>query len=275
MTTEALFWHMHTLAEAMRQKAKIDGLTPIERKLTASLADVFLQQGRLVLRELGRYQGQFVQAQVESRRLQEVLEKDAMELILQAIEGATAVNMAQALMGAWGEALAWGALQQIAEIGISLDWKLDNPRALKWLEGNAATKVTKINEATRNEIRDIVSQGMEQHLTYDQTARAISDRFSEFAVGQPQAHIDSRAHLVAVNESAIAYGEGQREAVDEMAAQGIETEKSWLVTGGNICDDCLGNADDGWIPRTEAFSSGVQNAPAHPACRCDCTFQAI
>jgi hypothetical protein len=259
----------------MRQKAKIDGLTPIEKKLTAKLADVFLQQGRLVLCELGRYQGRFAQAQVESKRLSEVLEKDAMELILQAIETAAAVDMEQAFITAGANALTWGAVQQIAEIGISLDWKQDNPRALKWLQNNAATKVTKVNDVTKDEIRRILAQGMDEHLTYDQTAKAISDRFSEFAVGKPQAHIDSRAHLVAVTETATEYGEGQREAVDEMAAQGIETEKSWLVTGGNICDDCQGNADDGWIPREDVFSGGVQHAPQHPACRCDCLYRAI
>lgn len=266
---------LRNLAEAMRQKAKIDGLAPIEKKLTVALADVFLQQGRLVLRELGRYQGRFVQATVESKRLQEVLEMDAMRLILQAIDQAAAVDMAQSFLTAGGEALAWGATQQIAEIGISLSWKQDNPRALKWLEQNAATKVTKVNDATKDEIRRILSQGMDEHLTYDQTAKAISDRFSEFAVGKPQAHIDSRAHLVAVTETATAYGEGQRQAVDEMAAQGIETEKSWLVTGGNICDDCQGNADEGWIPRGDEFSGGVQHSPQHPACRCDCLYRAI
>ena len=45
-------------------------------------------------------------------------------------------------------------------------------------------------------------------------------------------------------------------------------EKRW-VTEPDACDDCMMNADAGWIPADEDFPSGDEEPPLiHPRCRC-------
>lgn len=105
-------------------------------------------------------------------------------------------------------------------------------------------------------------------------AREISSRFEEFAVGKPQQHIDSRAHLVAVTETAEAYEEGNRIAAKQIQQQGITMEKFWLTVKDNrVSDGCDENMDAGWIGIDEAFPSGHQRPPRFPGCRCDTLYR--
>ncbi|GAH30166.1 unnamed protein product, partial [marine sediment metagenome] len=47
-------------------------------------------------------------------------------------------------------------------------------------------------------IAKVVTKGVGEGQSYDKVAREIKSRFNQFAVGKPQLHIQSRAHLVAV-----------------------------------------------------------------------------
>ena len=147
-------------------------------------------------------------------------------------------------------------------------FSLSNPRAVAYLMEHGAELITGIDETTRAAIHDILVQAMQEGWSYDTTAKAIREQFPEFAVGTPYEHVRSRAHLVAIDESANAYGEADLQQSLEMQARGMDMEKFWLVTGGDICEDCLANAEQGWIPVDEPFSSGHMRYPAHTACRC-------
>ena len=164
-------------------------------------------------------------------------------------------------------ALKVGAQEVDAGVGVS--FSLSNPRAQSYLEAHGAELVRNIDETTRQAIHDILVEGEQQGWSYDRVAQEIIARFEEFAVGRPQEHIDSRAHLIAVTESGNAYEAGNYLPIRAMAEAGLEMEKSWLTVGDDrVSEVCQGNQDEGWIPWDQAHESGQQHPLAHPACRC-------
>ena len=140
-------------------------------------------------------------------------------------------------------ALLIGAGHTMSDFAIEGAFDLANPRAAAYLEAHAAEAVTGITEATRVEMRAIITKGVAEGQSYDQIARSIKDKFEGFSTPQPQLHIRSRAHLVAVTESAQAYEVGNRAVADQLVAAGLQMEKSWLDVGDDRVDvDCATNA---------------------------------
>jgi hypothetical protein len=88
---------------------------------------------------------------------------------------------------------------------------------------------------------------------------------------------DMQARRIARTETAWAW-----EQVNSMTmrANGIQKARWLVATGpsigkvvggrfvGPVCEICLGNAAEGWIPLGYAFSSGHTSPPGHPNCRC-------
>lgn len=166
--------------------------------------------------------------------------------------------------------LELGALSKIAEVGMDLKFDLTNPRAVSYLRDYGAAQVTKINEATRDVLKALITQASNEGWSYNRTAEAIIERFNEFTVGKPQEHIDSRAHLVAVTETGNAYAEGNMIVARDLQAAGLELEKSWDTVGDSkVSEGCRGNEAAGWIPLDQAFPSGHQRPLRFPGCRCD------
>ena len=171
-------------------------------------------------------------------------------------------------------ALEIGGQQTMINAGFNLSFNLKNPRAVTYLENHGAELITKINDTTRAEIKEIITHAMKEGWSYNQTADAITNRFDEFAIGKPQQHIDSRAHLVAVTESANAYETGAREAGQQIQDAGIALEKSWQTVGDDrVSDGCAENEDADWIDFDEAFPSGDENPPRFPGCRCTALYR--
>ena len=156
-------------------------------------------------------------------------------------------------------------------------FRLDNPEAIARLWKVAAARVVEIDKATKLRIKSIISAGRESGKSYDEIAKDIIAEYNTMAVGRPQEHIRSRAHMIAVTETADAYGYANFTSANEIGdTLGIKMEKSWDNTNDDrVCDDCDGNANDGWIAIDEPFSSGVDREPAHPACRCAVLYRAV
>jgi hypothetical protein len=114
----------------------------------------------------------------------------------------------------------------------------------------------------------LIQQALEKGQSYGQTAYDIRNSFDGFSGLKPQEHIRDRAEGIAVTETGNAYSESTMIQANAMKQAGLDMEKSWLITGGPVCDDCQGNADDEWIPIDQLFSSGDDRPLAHPYCRC-------
>ena len=253
------------LIEAFSARRKWRALAPIERKLELAMQAAFRKQGRAFLAALNHRAG------VLSGRLREspgdLLPPDWEAIFLEiAVDLVPFTTPSQA---AAESALLTGGRHAVADLAVEGAFDLANPRAAAYLEAHAAEAVTAINEATRAEMRRVIAAGVREGQSYDQIARTIRERFAGFSTPQPQLHIRSRAHLVAVTETSAGYEQGNRAVADQLQAEGLQMEKSWLDVGDARVDpDCADNAATGWIPIADSFPAGASEPPQHPACRC-------
>jgi len=173
-----------------------------------------------------------------------------------------------------GKSLELGIQATVSSIGLGLSFDLSNPRAVNYLQEYGVRQVTRINETTREYIQTLITQAVDEGWSYQRTAEALTERFQEFAVGQLQSHIDSRAHLIAVTETGNAYAEGNLLVAQELKAAGLDMEKAWDTVGdGKVSEGCRENEAAGWIKVEQAFPSGHQRPLRFPGCRCDIKFR--
>lgn len=147
---------------------------------------------------------------------------------------------------------------------------LPNIRAQEYAKKHAAEAVTQINDTTRKEIARIVSDGVKSGSSYNDIAKAIKEKFEEFAVPMPQKHVSNRAVLVAVTELANAYCEGNAQVGNYLQDNGVKMMKAWqTLEDDRVSDGCKENERVGWIQINKEFPSGHMHPPRFPGCRCD------
>lgn len=133
----------------------------------------------------------------------------------------------------------------------------------------AAERIAGIDETTLELLRTLIEQAIGEDWAYTKLAAAIRRLFKDFGRAVPQRHLRDRAELIAVTEIGQAYIDGQLDQAERLAARGARLEKSWLTVGDDrVSDGCRGNADQGWIPLAQAFSSGHTGPLRFPGCRC-------
>jgi len=233
------------------------------KRLEKKVAAWFRQQGRVISKALPKMK----------RYFSESVESDFDAMFDSAIM-VTVRNGEEIFAAGMVPAVSQGYTAMAEEVGMQTAFKLKQPEAVKWARTQAAIDVSAVNDTTKETIRGMVTRGLEKGASYDTVARQISKRFEEFAVGKPQLHIESRAHLVAINENAVAYAHGETTLIDEIESTGIKMEKSWHTVGDdNVSDGCQRNADNGWIQNDEAFDSGDMTYPRFPGCRCNVQYR--
>jgi len=257
--------------EASKPAVKERLLAPIEHKLEKAMNYAFALQGKAFLRRFGRlkvlWPAEVISEAIAYAEWEALFDEAALET-LEAFVGPIDEAVEAALMA--------GGKQAMADFLLAGSFDLANPRAVVYLQNYGAQLVAGINETTRGYIKTVVTEGVEQGWSYNRTAKAITDRFTEFRIGQPQKHIQSRAHLIAVQESAQAYEHGNMIVARDLEDAGLEMEKSWLTVGDDrVSDLCRGNQAEGWIPLNQMFSSGADRVPGHVACRCTTLYRRV
>lgn len=256
------------LEAALTRKAAARKRRRMEDKLQAAMAKAFRAQGRAFVRELGAVRSTYP--------IQEAARWGDWAAKFEAAATKTLELFTGPLDGATTSAILLGAKAVLGTIRVAVGFDLKNPRAVAWLKANpAATRVAGINETTRGYIAALVDRAVEDGANYNELARRITERFEEMAVGRPQDHIDSRAHLIAVTEVGDAYTAGNLMAGQSIEDAGIPMEKAWDTIGdGKVSDGCDENAAAGWLPLGDAFPSGHQRPLRFPGCRCDLLMRA-
>lgn len=197
------------------------------------------------------------------------------------IEGAMNVAMSAgqsdlraAAERAAGEAWLIGAQEMARRLNLDITFSLDDPAAREYIRSVGADLVSRVDDTTRARLRGLIDAGTSNGWNYNQIAQAIIGEFGEMAVGRPQQHIDSRAHLIAVTELGNAFEDGSLAAARRMAAMGLEMEKKWLTVGDNrVSEGCQVNQNAGWIPLDQPFPSGHDRPLRFPGCRCTALYQ--
>ena len=121
----------------------------------------------------------------------------------------------------------------------------------------AGELITDITDVTRDQVAELVASAVKDGLSPQQLAAALRDAAGFSA---------ERAETISITESAHALGQGQRAAAETLG----QDEKQWIP---GQCDYCLTNAEDGWIPIDQAFSTGDDTVPAHPRCTCTVIYR--
>jgi len=157
------------------------------------------------------------------------------------------------------------------EIGADT-FNLANTAAIDWAKDRAAELVGmkrvgdefvpnpnaqwQIDTDTREGIKDLVTQALDEGWSNDKLAEALQDD-SEFS--------DARAENIARTETARADVQGN---LAGYKASGVVESKQWL-TAPDCCDLCQ-ELDKEVVGLNEQFSNGGgDGAPLHPQCRCD------
>ena len=267
----ALAEAIERFAEVERETRKVRALDRGERRLEAAMARAFRAQGKAFLDRIEAERAPGIEAM---READEGSPLGAWEGHFDEAALETFGVFERPIDAAVRTSLMTGARQSIAELDVDLAFDLSNPRAAAYAETRAAESVTRINEVTRSELRRVIGAGVRDSQTVDETARTIRALFGGWATPQRQLHIRSRAHLIAVTETAGAYEAGNRAVADELVAHGMRMEKSWLTVGdGRVDADCVENTSVGWIPLSADFPAGAANPPQHPACRCTALYR--
>lgn len=283
--TRSLQEAVNRVARASLRVRRAKVLREIEQDLTGRMATAFLIQGRMFLRLFASLKNKFPQSSGEAIT--------AWEPLFDEIAGTTRPMLERSMEKAAMLALSVGANTTIerirdsrvveaapkrvrGELGQVATFNLEHPKAVSFLERVGADRVTQVNTETKSVIRGILVESAQEGKSYSETAKQITDRFGQFAIGKPQQHIDSRAHLVAVTETANAYCEGELQVIGQLEEQGLVYEMHWSTMGdANVSDGCQANEAAGWIRMDDLFPSGDNRPPRFPGCRCDLEFQRV
>lgn len=250
-------------------------LRPTVATMEKAVSQAFRTQGRRLIEESRVLEG----ARGEGRGAAGVVLREAWTVedwlrLFDLVSGETVDLFFTPIQAGVAEALLAGASEVIGMINVDYAFGLANPRAVAYLEAHGYGLISQIDSVTRGNIATIVNNGTAEGWSYNRVAREISSLYSEMAIGKPQQHIDSRAHLIAVTEAGNGYEEGNLTVVRDMEDAGLRMEKKWLTVGDDrVSDGCQANQDEGWIPVGHAFSSGHDRPLRFPGCRCTTEYR--
>jgi hypothetical protein len=258
------------LLEAVIANHKERVLAPIVARLEREVARAFRAQGQRFVRSLGSLRSRFT----ESAVLRETLTADDWLRLFDEATGATTEIFFGAIQSAAQAALTAGAQNAIADVGIDSAFNLRNPRAEAYLQAHGYGLISQIDSVTRGNIATIIDEGVREGWSYNAMAREITALYSQMAVGRPQQHIGSRAHLIAVTEAGQAYESGNEMVVRDLQDAGLRMEKKWLTVGDDrVSAGCRANEAEGWIPLERSHRSGDMRPLRFPGCRCTELYQ--
>jgi hypothetical protein len=135
-----------------------------------------------------------------------------------------------------------------------------NKRAVAYAKNRSAELVTQIDDATRNDLRSVIADGLEAGVSREDIIDNIM---------QSRAFNEDRAELIASHEIRTANGQGRLDGYKAARDAGVKLKKIWVL-GDNSCPECIENADAGAIDLDADFpGTETDMDPGH--CNCDCS----
>ena len=264
------------LGETMRA-TKERAVAKLRPGLQRDLARAFRKQGQIFVRKLSAIRDEWP---VQEERTRPDDMPEAVWNWLRQYWGETEAETVEDMIGPIARsrsvALTMGGESLAQALNMSMTFDLENPLAVARVRDYGAKLVSNVNETTQGYIRTIIGNGLQDGWSYDKVARSLLDRFEEFAIGKPQEHIDSRAHLIAITEIGQAYEVGNATVADDLRQAGLPMEKSWLTSRDDRTSaGCLENQAVGWIPIEQAFPSGHMHPLRFPGCRCAALYRRV
>jgi len=267
MITREAADRMNRAAIGLRKHYEVDVLA---RRYRPRFAAFFRKQKGITLERFKDYKFLFTE---EYRNLREEIHPNELLTthdwgrLWQEVDRETFDALQKIIAGVEGEGVLKGAAFSANQIGTitpdSPTFSLANPRAVQWFMdyGGSLSYITDIQYTTRDQLQAVITKAIDEGWSYNQTAKVISSKFDGFS--------RERATRIAVHESAQAYEAGNRMFADTLTDDGVEMEKMWMTSHDDrVSDGCEENEGDGWIPITDMHTSGHQQPPRFPGCRC-------
>ncbi len=229
-------------------------------------AAFFRAQGRMVMRELRSVKSLSARELAGNRII-----LDKFDRIWSDIKTRTTPDLKKLVTAMEAEGLLMGGTNfGLAMVGPFPDitFNLANPRAVAWYQqhGGSLSYIEEIQTTTADEIKGIVSRGLDEGRSYTAIASEIGDRFASYT--------GHRARLIATTETGEAYEAGNQLFAKSIIDEGVELEKRWNNSGDDkVTEGCLRNSADGWIPFDELHTSGHEHPLRFPGCRCWETYR--
>lgn len=233
----------------------------------------FAAQAPLIAQQVNRARAHTVKADLTREEL------EALDQVLAAIDFAGWVALAGDVSPLLDEIVRDGAYAALGQVQI--DTSADpaiadvvNADALAYAEERSAEMVGmrrnlagdlvenpdarwRIDESTRDFLRDDVGTAMREGWSNERLAAQIADSY---------AFSKDRAMTIARTETQMASNGG---AVNGYRASGVVDGKIWLTAEDDlVSEECQENGDAGVIGLDDTFPSGDDAPPVHPNCRC-------
>lgn len=240
-----------SLSAIIRSKDRI--LRPLRRTLEAAWAHWFRQQGAWWIEERLHRLRTLVEA---AQPLPGPGERALADLDDFPNDG----RALRITLTAAGQAMEGSASRTIAQLGLGINFDLKNPRAVHYMDQVGANLVRGLNRTSRDRLRTLLSEGIENGWSYSRLASRVRVLFADFS--------RARALTIARTELGNAYSEVTVIVGDSLRAQGLQVEKRWVAVQTDPGEPCRVNANQGWIPMNATFSSGDARPLQHPRCKC-------
>jgi Inorganic Pyrophosphatase len=261
--------HVYQVAEArLKQMGKISKIirgnptTAIKRAVMPHVAP--LQAN--IYRHLQTIAGQIARAISKTGNLGKARKPKDVDSLLDEIESGDWMLVGDELVPELKDAFERAGVGEIQESGASIDLELVDSAAREYADKRAAELVTEISETTRDQLRSLIADALEESMGSNELTDAIEDSFpfSEY-----------RAGLIARTELATAHTHGRIEVADRAGAQG---KRSLLSADHDDDADCVCSdaADAGVVDMDDLFVEGEDDSdfpPYHPNCWCDWVAQ--
>lgn len=237
---------IHPVSDLSRQQKKSI------RSITAYLTKFFAAQSKKIAAEVGKEFGKKISDPDEkAKEIADSLDIEAWDII--------AEDLSDDLGGAYEQT----AQVILGKLGITDQdvFDLVNENSVKYAGESGAELVTEITDTTRDRLRILVRDAIENAGGVNELQAAIEDSTLFSA---------DRAEMIARTEIGNAHMSGALEGAN---SSGLDLVKS-IVRGGedNDCDICGDNEDAGQIDLTEMFPSGDEAPLFHPNCECTMVF---
>ena len=250
-------------------------LKPIEHELEVALEEAFFRQGEAFMAQFKKFKPWFPPEELQEAYIPLGLGQAEIAALWAIIIEGTLLYFTEPMNAAAVKAMLAGKAAAIAQLEWTGSFALGFDEALlNQIPALTKMQLHSINRTTQNYINTQIRHAIDEGWSYDRTAKAITARFEEFAIGKPQLHIRSRAHLVAVTETGNIYEEANFQTSRELEGMGLEQEKFWSNIGDDrVSKGCLRNTADGWIPLKQPFTSNHQKPLRFPGCRCTAYYR--
>ncbi len=152
---------------------------------------------------------------------------------------------------------------KLGQFGISFDLK--HELAVQYLKGDRPLVLANMTQTTKEAVKPLLIQAVEQGWSPTQLAKELSDNF---------AFSKSRSLMIATHEVGKAYEVGNLIPMLDAKQLGLKAMKRWLTVGDDrVTPTHTDNERQGWIDVEETFrGTGDLEPPASDNPRCRCTM---